>query len=283
MKRKKLFKRITIVFLIIFITGFAFAQANPNLTGYYVNVNGTASGPHDTAGLRQLVTRGQLTRTTLVWKEGMANWAAAGTVSELVPLLPSATPPPLPTSPTPPPIPNQNTQEPNQSGKYWFNSFAPGFENNNIFFNAGVGLGPTGGYYSGIPPISASLDFKFSDSIPITLGVSGIFSTWNWTTSTFNGFINITYTNIGIAGRVMYHLNFAKNLDTYMGVTLGYVIQSASVESSRSISDSYQGYSFFLWGTNIGFRYFFSNNLGFYGEFSYSGLQYFNAGITFKF
>ena len=33
--------------------------------------------------LRQAVQRGSLTRDTFVWKEGMTQWQAAGTVSEL--------------------------------------------------------------------------------------------------------------------------------------------------------------------------------------------------------
>ena len=36
-----------------------------------------------------------LTRTTLVWRQGMANWVAAETVPELQPLF-AAAPPPLP-------------------------------------------------------------------------------------------------------------------------------------------------------------------------------------------
>ena len=38
---------------------------------------------------------GSLTRDTLVWKQGMANWVAAETVPELQPLF-AAVPPPLP-------------------------------------------------------------------------------------------------------------------------------------------------------------------------------------------
>jgi len=77
--------------LIIGIGGSVFAQTNAeSITGYYVNVNGQAAGPFDTAGLKQLISKGQLTEATLVWKEGMANWAAAATVAELKPLFSSA-------------------------------------------------------------------------------------------------------------------------------------------------------------------------------------------------
>ena len=102
------FSTIMGVLLLIGIHGAAIAQtgAAPILTGYFVSINSQQSGPFDTAGLRQLISNGQLTRTSLVWKEGMPNWTAAGTVEELAPLF-SASPPPLP-----PPIPSETSQQP---------------------------------------------------------------------------------------------------------------------------------------------------------------------------
>jgi hypothetical protein len=69
--------------------------AIPILTGYYLGIEGNAIGPYDTIGLWQLMVNGQLTRDSLVWKEGMKNWAAASTVKVLDSLF-SMTPPPLP-------------------------------------------------------------------------------------------------------------------------------------------------------------------------------------------
>ncbi len=62
---------------------------------FHVAVDGQASGPFDLAALKQQVQSGQLTRETLVWKEGMAQWTAAGKVPELTGLF-GAVPPPLP-------------------------------------------------------------------------------------------------------------------------------------------------------------------------------------------
>jgi hypothetical protein len=45
--------------------------------------------------LQQQVQAGQITKDTLVWKDGMAAWTAAGQVPELSNLF-GATPPPLP-------------------------------------------------------------------------------------------------------------------------------------------------------------------------------------------
>ncbi len=62
---------------------------------YYVAVNGQQTGPHAMDALRQHVTGGTLTRDTLVWKQGMGGWIAAGQVPDLAALF-DAVPPPLP-------------------------------------------------------------------------------------------------------------------------------------------------------------------------------------------
>ena len=60
---------------------------------YHVAVNGQATGPFDISILAQMVTSGQLTSDSLVWKSGMAQWARAGAVDELKELLANSMPP----------------------------------------------------------------------------------------------------------------------------------------------------------------------------------------------
>lgn len=60
---------------------------------YHVAVNGQATGPFDISVLAQMATAGQLTDDSLVWKNGMAQWAKAGTVDELKNLFANAMPP----------------------------------------------------------------------------------------------------------------------------------------------------------------------------------------------
>jgi membrane protease subunit (stomatin/prohibitin family) len=67
----------------------------PTQLQLFVAVNGQQTGPFDNAVLQQMVNSGQLTRETLVWKQGMASWMAAGQAPDLVALFGSA-PPPLP-------------------------------------------------------------------------------------------------------------------------------------------------------------------------------------------
>jgi hypothetical protein len=254
----------------------------PILAGYFVAVNGQQTGPYDASGLRQLIDRGQLTRDSLVWKEGMLNWVAAGTVAELAPLFASI-PPPLPTNQQPPPVPDQS-----QTDEYrWYNSYAPGLRDNKAFLNAGIGLGPTRGLSMGLPPITASVDFKISNTVPITVGGLLTFATWKYSGGNPPYTIDLTYLNVGIGGRGMYHFNFAANLDVYAGLVLGYVIQRATISYGSGYNSgnapNYKGVPFFLFGVNSGVRYFFTDSIGVYGELGYSGLQYLSAGLSMKF
>ena len=60
---------------------------------YHVAVNGQATGPFDISVLAQMATTGQLAADSLVWKNGMAQWAKAGTVEELKNLFTNVMPP----------------------------------------------------------------------------------------------------------------------------------------------------------------------------------------------
>jgi hypothetical protein len=53
------------------------------VVAYHVAVSGQATGPYNLQALQQMVAGGQLTSDSLVWKNGMAEWAKAGTVDEL--------------------------------------------------------------------------------------------------------------------------------------------------------------------------------------------------------
>lgn len=50
---------------------------------YYVAVNGQATGPYDISTLKQMMTGGQFTSDSLVWKSGMAEWVKAGVVDDM--------------------------------------------------------------------------------------------------------------------------------------------------------------------------------------------------------
>jgi membrane protease subunit (stomatin/prohibitin family) len=69
----------------------------PSTPAFFIGLDGKQAGPFDLEALATHARNGTLTRTTLVWRQGMANWVAASTVPELARIL-DAVPPPLPSS-----------------------------------------------------------------------------------------------------------------------------------------------------------------------------------------
>ena len=65
---------------------------------YHVAVDGKSNGPFSMAELQEMIKSGKLTKLSLIWREGMAGWAAASSVNELQCLFEnSVSPPPIPT------------------------------------------------------------------------------------------------------------------------------------------------------------------------------------------
>jgi len=68
----------------------------PPILQFHVIVNGAQAGPFNLQQLQGMATSGQLTRTTMVWKAGMAAWVAADAQPELASIFHSVPPPPPP-------------------------------------------------------------------------------------------------------------------------------------------------------------------------------------------
>ncbi len=67
----------------------------PSAKSYFAALNGQQAGPFPLDELQRQAQAGQLTRATLVWTQGMAQWTAASEVAELTVLF-AHLPPPLP-------------------------------------------------------------------------------------------------------------------------------------------------------------------------------------------
>lgn len=67
----------------------------PTQTQWYASIGGQQAGPFDPSALSQQIQQGQVTRETLVWKQGMTAWTQAGQVTELGEFF-GQVPPPLP-------------------------------------------------------------------------------------------------------------------------------------------------------------------------------------------
>lgn len=70
---------------------------------YHVAVNGQAAGPYDLSALSQMARSGAFSRSSIVWKPGMENWAAAETVQELQAIFDEDIPPVPKNTPSIPP------------------------------------------------------------------------------------------------------------------------------------------------------------------------------------
>lgn len=68
----------------------------PPTIQFHVVIGGAQAGPFNLQQLQAMAASGQLTKATLVWKAGMANWLAADTQPELAALFTNVPPPPPP-------------------------------------------------------------------------------------------------------------------------------------------------------------------------------------------
>jgi len=159
----------------------------------------------------------------------------------------------------------------NEAQTTWYNSYNPVVADNKLFVNAGIGTS----IFTGVP-ISASVDFKLPVAVPITLGPLAYFSSWD------TG--GLKYRNIGFGVRGMYHFNIVYQIDTYAGLTLGYVLHSLEVDFGSYLGKEKSNDNYVLFGANIGARYYFTNFIGAYVEFGLnSSLQFASIGVTLKF
>jgi membrane protease subunit (stomatin/prohibitin family) len=76
----------------------------PGQATFHVDMgNGQSGGPYNLQQVQAGIANGQVRADTLVWSQGMASWAAAGTVPALQAFF--VTPPPMPGAGGPPPVP----------------------------------------------------------------------------------------------------------------------------------------------------------------------------------
>ena len=77
-------------------TGMNTPPPPPTSVQYFVAVNGAQTGPFTPQQLQAMAQSGQFTKQSLIWKQGMAGWAAAETEAGLSALFGAMPPPPPP-------------------------------------------------------------------------------------------------------------------------------------------------------------------------------------------
>jgi hypothetical protein len=158
--------------------------------------------------------------------------------------------------------------------------------------NLGIGLGGT--YYAGlgysrvIPPVSISFEKGFKNEVleKGTIGIGGYlgYTGAGWDYSDSFGTYSWDYSNILLGGRGSFHYPLIDNLDTYIGLMLGYDVASIKYSATGYYKDhpvERSSSGGLIWSTYLGGRYWISDNLGIMGELGY-GISYLNLGIAYK-
>jgi hypothetical protein len=153
----------------------------------------------------------------------------------------------------------------------WYNSYAPGIAGSKLLVNAGIGFGLLP-YAVKIPALSASVEYALP-KIPLSIGGYAGFTTYG------EGWYSGSMTGIG--AKASWHFNFVKNIDPYVSLTLGYLIWNETWDPPGYKVKT--DYSTFLYGVNIGGRYFFTKNIGIYAELGYSAVSLASLGLALKF
>ena len=60
----------------------------PSAASWHVAINDQATGPHEAAAIKELISKGDLSADTLVWSEGMKDWEPAKNIEAIAKLIP---------------------------------------------------------------------------------------------------------------------------------------------------------------------------------------------------
>jgi hypothetical protein len=142
-----------------------------------------------------------------------------------------------------------------------------------------------------LPPISLSAEYALGlPNIPLSVGAYFGVTGYNEENEELAAYSS-SYkgTLVGFGAKGSYHFNFLKNLDTYVSLTLGWLVHTQEVTTTISgitkdiTTTTEDDFSTFLYGFSLGARYFFIKNIGAYAELGYSAVSVLSAGLSLKF
>ncbi len=156
----------------------------------------------------------------------------------------------------------------------------------------GVGLVGVDGSVT-LPPVTLMFDYITEQNL--SFGFVGGRSSTKWTTKTLNIYnpynptemveYGYEYGYTFFAARGGYHFVNNEKIDVYAGLTLGYVVVSASLILPEGFPESFvpkATANYALYGGFGGIRLFLSPNFGLYAEGGY-GVSLANGGIVIRF
>jgi hypothetical protein len=166
----------------------------------------------------------------------------------------------------------------------------------NIIANVGIGqnslvLGERGGSLV-VPPLSLSVEYALPIGIPLSVGATiGVATSKQSGGSGDAKFIH-TWSVFSLGAKVAYHFNWAiRGLDAYTALTLGANILSANSDYNESYfsgegaikPSAGDDATSFLFGLEIGARFFFNSHFGVFIEEGFNTFTYLRSGLVFKF
>lgn len=176
------------------------------------------------------------------------------------------------------------------------------FDENTKVLNIGAGFGAS--YYSftrsseykyrRTPAMSVSYEQAIKKKLGIGyLGVGGYFgfqhASLKYTSSYYNYYYKHNWNYFSLAARAAFHFDAVnwKKGELYAGALLGLRFQTYSYESNNTYSfigssELNDGFIYPAASLFAGARYYFTPNIGIYGELGY-GISYLNGGLTIKF
>lgn len=145
------------------------------------------------------------------------------------------------------------------------------FRKGSQIVSANVGFG---GY--GIP-ITLNYEHGIYDiNEDMSIGVGGMFG---FATKS-EGIIQTT--GLSLAAQGVYHYTGFDKFDLYASLDLGWNIATAKTKASSGMPAISANAGGFLWGINLGARYYFTDNFAVKADLGY-GLSYISVGVSYKF
>jgi hypothetical protein len=91
----------------------------------------------------------------------------------------------------------------------------------------------------------------------------------------------IKFNNYYVAGKIAFHYNFNSNIEFYMNLMIGYF--GMKLDASANSSGMSFNYNGVLPASMLGFKFYFTDNIGMFVELGFDGGKIAGGGLSFKF
>lgn len=166
----------------------------------------------------------------------------------------------------------------NSGNNYEVKGFGPVFAKVEYGVTKLIGLGVAVGYQS----IGVSDTYLYQESTYNS-------TTGNYEYHTYEEVEKLQYTSLSVAARINFHFGTGKRLDPFAGVGVGYSHKqyvfsytTNNPNGLQSTPDTYSGIFPFYFGITAGVRYYFTPNIGIYGEVGFDKWSLIQGGLAIK-